>query len=36
MALKQLLNVEALREYPPLKEESGGLVAQAEETIILQ
>lgn len=36
MALKQLLDVGAIREYPLLKEESGGLVAQAEETIILQ
>lgn len=36
MALKQLLDVEALREFPVLKEESGGIVAQAEETIILQ
>jgi len=36
MALKQLLDVEALREFPVLREESGGLVAQAEETIILQ
>jgi len=36
MALKQLLDVEAIREYPILKEESGGLVAQAEETIILE
>jgi methionyl aminopeptidase len=36
MALKQLLNVGAIREYPLLKEESGGLVAQAEETIILK
>jgi methionyl aminopeptidase len=36
MALKQLLDVGAIREYPLLKEESGGLVAQAEETIILK
>ena len=36
MALKQLLDVGAIREYPLLKEESGGIVAQAEETIILQ
>lgn len=36
MALKQLLDVEALREFPVLREESGGIVAQAEETIILQ
>jgi len=36
MALRQLLDVEAIREYPLLKEESGGRVAQAEETIILK
>ena len=36
MSLKQLLDVEALREFPVLREESGGVVAQAEETIILQ
>lgn len=36
MALKQLLDVEAIREYPILREESDGLVAQAEETIILE
>jgi len=36
MALKQLLDVGAIHEYPLLKEESGGLVAQAEETIILK
>lgn len=36
MALKQLLDVGAIREYPILREESGGLVAQAEETIILE
>ncbi len=35
MALNQLLEVEALKEYPLLKEESGGLVAQAEETILI-
>ena len=35
MALKQLTDVEALREYPILKEESGGLVAQAEETVLI-
>lgn len=35
MALKQLLDVGAIREYPILKEESNGLVAQAEETIVL-
>jgi methionyl aminopeptidase len=35
MALKQLIDVEALREYPILKEEANGLVAQAEETILI-
>lgn len=35
MALNQLLAVEAIREYPVLKEESGAAVAQAEETIVL-
>jgi len=35
MALKQLIDIEALHEYPILKEESGGLVAQAEETILI-
>lgn len=35
MALKQLIEVEALREYPILKEESGGMVAQAEETVLI-
>jgi len=35
MALKQLIDVEAVREYPLLKEESGGKVAQAEETIVI-
>jgi len=35
MALRQLTEVEALREYPILKEEAGGLIAQAEETILI-
>lgn len=35
MALKQLIEVEAVKEYPILKEETGGLVAQAEKTIIV-
>ncbi len=35
MAIKQLTDVNALIEYPVLKEESGGLVAQAEETILI-
>lgn len=36
MALKQLVEVGALREYPILKEEGNGKVAQAEETVILK
>lgn len=35
MAMRQLLEVEALNEYPVLKEESNGLVAQTETTILL-
>ncbi|MFH1623325.1 MAG: type II methionyl aminopeptidase [Candidatus Aenigmatarchaeota archaeon] len=35
MALGQLLSAGALRDYPVLREESGGRVAQAEETILL-
>jgi len=35
MALDQLLATGALRGYPVLREESGGKVAQAEETVIL-
>lgn len=35
MALRQLLDVEAIREYPVLKEESGAAVAQAEETVLI-
>lgn len=35
MALKQLSDSGALREYPILKEISNGLVAQTEETVIL-
>ncbi len=35
MSLKQLIEAGAIREYPILKEESGGLVAQAETTIII-
>jgi methionine aminopeptidase len=35
MALKQLLDAGALREYPILREESGGKVAQAEETVLI-
>jgi methionine aminopeptidase len=33
--MKQLVDSEALNEYPILKEESNGMVAQAEETILL-
>lgn len=36
MALKQLLEVNALTEYPTLAEEGKGLVAQAEETNIVK
>jgi len=35
MALNQLVETEALREHPVLKEKSGGNVAQAEETILI-
>jgi len=35
LALKELVNKEVLREYPPLRERSNGLTAQAEETIIV-
>ncbi|MFH8086271.1 MAG: type II methionyl aminopeptidase [Candidatus Aenigmatarchaeota archaeon] len=36
LALKQLIEVDALIEYPILKEETNGLVAQSEETIIVE
>jgi len=36
LALKELVNRGALREYPPLREKSFGPVAQTEETIIVQ
>jgi len=36
LALKELVDREVLREYPPLREKSHSLVAQAEETIIVQ
>lgn len=36
LALKQLVEVGSLREYPVLKEESGGKVAQSEETIVVR
>ena len=35
MALRQLVDTEALRGYPILKEENNGKVAQAEETILI-
>lgn len=35
LALNQLMMSKALKEHPILREESGGIVAQAEETIIL-
>jgi methionyl aminopeptidase len=35
LALKELTSKEVLREYPPLREKSNGLTAQAEETIIV-
>ncbi len=36
MAVRQLLEADALYEYPPLKEESNGLVAVTERTIIVK
>lgn len=36
MAINQLTNVDALFDYPPLKEEANGLVAQTEETVIVK
>lgn len=36
MALRQLIDADALIEYPILKEEINGLVAQTEETVILE
>lgn len=36
MAIRQLIESEALYEYPPLKEKANGLVAQTEETIIVK
>jgi len=36
LALNELVNVRAIVEYPPLKEQSNGLVAQMEETIIVK
>ena len=36
LALKELIDKEVLHEYPPLREKSNALTAQAEETIIIQ
>lgn len=36
LALRTLKNTGALREYPVLREEGGGLVSQAENTVIVQ
>jgi methionyl aminopeptidase len=36
LALKQLIGIGALTEYPVLKEEANGLVAQTEETVIVK
>jgi methionyl aminopeptidase len=36
LALRQLVQIGALTEYPVLKEESNGLVAQTEETVIVK
>ena len=36
IAIKQLVETDALYEYPPLKEQSNGLVAVTEETIIVK
>jgi methionyl aminopeptidase len=36
MALRQLTEVDALEGYPVLREESGGAVAQSEETVIVK
>jgi methionyl aminopeptidase len=35
LALKQLVEMGAIREFPVLKEETNGLVAQTEETVII-
>ncbi len=36
MAMRQLVEADAVYEYPPLKEESNGLVAVTEETVIIK
>ncbi|MEM5843629.1 MAG: type II methionyl aminopeptidase [Candidatus Aenigmatarchaeota archaeon] len=36
LALRQLVEVDALIEYPILKEETNGLVAQSEETVLVE
>lgn len=35
LALKELVNNGVLKEYPPLREKSGGITAQVEETILV-
>lgn len=35
LALREMVNRGVIKEYPPLREKSNGLVAQAEETIIV-
>jgi methionyl aminopeptidase len=35
LALRELVNKDILKEYPPLKERSNGIIAQTEETIIV-
>jgi methionine aminopeptidase len=36
LALKQLTDVGAITEYPVLKEETNGMVAQTEDTVIVK
>ena len=36
LALKNLLNLEILREYPPLADKSKGFISQAEHTLIVE
>jgi len=36
MAVKQLVEADALYDYPPLKEKGNGLVAQTEDTVIVK
>jgi len=35
LALKELVNSGVLKEYPPLREKSGGTIAQVEETVLV-